>query len=121
MMKSSDALAALGALAHPTRLELFRRLIRAGRTGLGVGELRSAAELPGATLSNHLNVLRQARLVMDQREGRTIRCTADYARMDALVGYLLENCCAGEAAAPACAPSAGACAPVRLSNRRSKP
>jgi DNA-binding transcriptional ArsR family regulator len=119
-MKSTEALLALGALAHATRLELFRRLIRAGLAGLGVGELRAATGLPGATLSNHLNVLRQARLVVDQREGRAIRCSADYARMDALVGYLLENCCAGETAAPACAPSAGACAPVRLPNRRSK-
>ena len=120
-MKSSEALAALGALSHPTRLELFRRLIRAGRAGLGVGELRAATALPGATLTNHLNVLRQARLVLDQREGRAIRCSADYARMDALVGFLMENCCAGDADAAPCPPSAGACAPVRPANRRSKP
>ena len=120
-MKSNEALAALGALAHPTRLELFRRLIRAGRTGLGVGELRAATALPGATLTNHLNVLRRARLVLDQREGRAIRCSADYARMDALVGYLLENCCAGDASAADCNPAAGACAPARPANRRSNP
>ena len=120
-MKSTEALTALGALAHPTRLELFRRLIRAGRSGLGVGELRAATALPGATLSNHLNVLRQARLVLDQREGRAIRCSADFARMDALVGFLMENCCAGDAGAAACTPSPGACAPARPSNRRSKP
>lgn len=110
-MKSTEALDALGALANPTRLELFRRLIRAGRAGLGVGELRSAAGLPGATLSNHLNVLRRARLVADQREGRAIRCCADFARMDALIAYLLENCCAGDAGAAPCPPSGRACAP----------
>ncbi len=120
-MKSNEALAALGALAHPTRLELFRRLIRAGRAGLGVGELRAATALPGATLTNHLNVLRQARLVLDQREGRAIRCSADYARMDALVDYLLENCCAGDPGAAECNPAAGGCTPARPANRRSNP
>jgi DNA-binding transcriptional ArsR family regulator len=96
-MKSTDALVSLSALAQESRLELFRRLVRAGPTGLAVGDLRTATGLPGATLTNHLNVLRQSGLVESSRAGRTIRCRARYDRMDELVAYLLENCCAGEA------------------------
>ena len=56
--------------------------------------LRASTGLPGATLTNHLNVLRQSGLVASTREGRVIRCTANYDRMDELVAYLLESCCA---------------------------
>ena len=111
MMKSSDALLALSALAQESRLELFRRLVRTGPAGLAVGDLRASTGLPGATLTNHLNVLRQSGLVASTREGRVIRCTANYDRMDELVAYLLENCCAGESCAPT-APNAARCNPV---------
>ena len=100
MMKSSDALLALSALAQESRLELFRRLVRTGPAGLAVGDLRASTGLPGATLTNHLNVLRHSGLVASTREGRVIRCTANYDRMDELVAYLLENCCAGESCTP---------------------
>ena len=76
---------------------------------MAVGALGERLGLPGATLSNHLNVLRAAGLVRDSREGRMIRCRADYARMDALLAYLTENCCAGDASA--CAPAV-VCAPT---------
>lgn len=109
-MKSTEALEALRALAQEARLDLFRRLVRAGPAGLAVGELRAATGLPGATLTNHLNVLRQATLVRSAREGRVIRCIANYAGMDELIAYLLENCCAGSscttATSAACAPPA---------------
>ena len=62
--------------------------------------LRERLELPPATLSSHLNVLRSAGLVSDAREGRVIRVRADYARMHALIGYLTENCCAGTPCGP---------------------
>ena len=65
---------------------------------LPVGELRALLDVPGATLTSHLNILRQAGLVTDEREGRVIRLRADYGRMDALLAYLTENCCAGTAA-----------------------
>jgi ArsR family transcriptional regulator, arsenate/arsenite/antimonite-responsive transcriptional repressor len=68
-----------------------------------VGELRERLGLPPATLTAHLNVLRAAGLVQDQREGRVIRIRADYGQMDALIGYLTEHCCAGSAT---CAPAA---------------
>ena len=100
-METNAALAALSALSHESRLAAFRRLVQAGPDGMAVGELREVLDLPPATLSAHLNVLRAASLVTDQREGRVIRLRADYAQMNALLAYLTENCCAG---ATACGP-----------------
>lgn len=96
-MEIKAALTALSALGHETRLAAFRQLVQAGPDGLSVGELRERLDLPPATLTAHLNVLRAAGLVRDEREGRVIRLRADYAQMDALIGYLTENCCAGSA------------------------
>ena len=104
----SSSLACLAALGHESRLRAFRRLVEAGPDGLPVGELRDHLELPPATLSAHLNVLRAADLVLDQREGRVIRVRANYERMDSLIAYLTENCCAGSGA---CDPSPSACKP----------
>lgn len=111
-METRNALAALGALSHEHRLAAFRQLIQAGPGGLSVGELRQALDLPPATLSAHLNVLRAAMLVQDQREGRVIRVRANYPQMDALLAYLTENCCAGSAGcepAPVCVPQTACC------------
>lgn len=107
-MQTDDVLSALTALSHPSRLAAFRALVQAGPSGLAVGEVREQLDLAPATLSAHLNVLRAAGLVSDAREGRVIRMRADYARMDALVGYLMDNCCGGQAQ---CAPAA--CAPAK--------
>lgn len=107
-METHHALAALNALSHESRLAAFRQLVQAGPDGLSVGELRDRLDLPPATLSAHLNVLRAAALVNDQRQGRVIRVRAHYAQMNALLGYLTENCCAGSIAcdpASACTPS----------------
>jgi len=111
-MKSNDVVRALAALAQDSRLAAYRLLVQAGDAGLAVGEIGERLKLPGATLSNHLNVLRRAGLVRDVREGRSIRCRADYAHMNALLGFLTENCCGD--AATSCAPT---CAP----NRRKRP
>lgn len=94
-MDTQTALAALNALSHATRLAAFRALVQAGPAGLSVGELRDQLDLPPATLTAHLNILRAAGLAEDEREGRVIRVRADYARMDALLAYLTENCCKG--------------------------
>jgi DNA-binding transcriptional ArsR family regulator len=99
-MSEAVTIAALKALSQPHRLHAFRALVAAGAEGLSVGELRELVGVPPATLSAHLNVLRGAGLVADQREGRTIRVRADFARMEALIDYLTENCCAGTACAP---------------------
>ena len=111
-METTQALAALSAISHESRLTAFRALVQAGHGGLSVGELREQLGLAPATLSAHLNVLRAAGLVSDEREGRVIRVRADYPRMDALLAYLTENCCAGAAdcgPASTCAPQSGRC------------
>lgn len=109
-MDNATAVDALSALSHESRLAAYRQLVQAGLAGLAVGELREHLGLPPATLSAHLNVLRAAGLVDDEREGRVIRIRANYARMNALLAFLTENCCAGDAAcAPvACKPRQGA-------------
>ena len=113
-MDTQTALAALNALSHATRLAAYRQLVQAGPEGLSVGDLRDRLDVPPATLTAHLNILRGAGLVADEREGRVIRVRADYARMDALLGYLTENCCAGAAE---CGP-ASPCAPTTKKAKR---
>jgi DNA-binding transcriptional ArsR family regulator len=103
IIDTEAALAALAALSGQHRLAAFRTLVAAGPAGLAVGELRERLGIPAATLSAHLNVLRAAGLVSDLREGRSIRVSAGFDRMDALIAYLTENCCGGaacDAAAP---------------------
>jgi DNA-binding transcriptional ArsR family regulator len=107
-MDDNTALAALRALSQESRLAAFRLLVQAGPAGLPVGTLREALALPPATLSAHLNVLRAAGLALDTRSGRVINVRADFARMNDLLAFLTENCCQGDACAPAvddcCAP-----------------
>jgi DNA-binding transcriptional ArsR family regulator len=108
-METKTALKALAALGHESRLAAFRALVQAGPDGLAVGELRERLDLPPATLTAHLNVLRASALVSDQREGRVIRVRANYLQMNGLIGYLTENCCGGVVS---CAP-ASSCTPTR--------
>ena len=110
-MKLTDALACLNALAQEHRLNLFRLLVQAGADGMAVGELAAATGLAGATLTNHLHILRRAGLVSDERRGRVIQCRANYPQMNTLLGFLSENCCAGSATTD-CAPTA-LCKPAR--------
>lgn len=105
-MEYNNALTCLAALAQEHRLNLFRLLVQAGDAGLSVGELGEATGLPGATLTNHLHILRRAGLVSDERRGRVIQCTANYMQMNDLLGYLTENCCAGSSSAAVCQPPA---------------
>jgi len=102
-METKTALSALSALSHESRLAAFRQLVQAGPDGLSVGELRERLALPPATLTAHLNILRAAALVHDQREGRVIRVRANYLQMNALLAYLTENCCGG---VDSCTPAA---------------
>lgn len=115
-MDTPAALHALTALSHESRLSAFRLLVQAGPDGLSVGEIRERLGLPPATLSAHLNVLRAARLVDDEREGRVIRVRANYPQMNGLLAFLTENCCAGTAE---CAP-ASRCEPRTGSGRAKK-
>lgn len=100
-MDTHQTVQALRALAHDHRLAAYRALVQAGPRGMAVGELRDQLDLPPATLTAHLNQLRAAGLVTDEREGRVIRIRADYDCMNGLIGFLTENCCGGKSCAPA--------------------
>lgn len=107
-MEKRDVLTALAALAQETRLDVFRRLVRAGREGVAAGRVAADLEIPPATLSFHLKELKAARLVTNEREGRVIRYAPDFAVIGAVVAYLGENCCRDE----------GGCAPAGVASDR---
>ena len=100
-MEQGEAVDALGALAQPSRLELFRLLVRRGPSGLPAGDLAQRLAIPSTTLSFHLSQLTRAGLLTAQRAGRSIVYAADYAQMRALMSYLTENCCEEGGGAPA--------------------
>lgn len=100
-MEKSAVISALVALAHESRLDIFRLLMQAGPEGLPAGQIGERLGLPSTTLSFHLNQLKHAGLVSFRREGRSLIYTAAYPVMNALLFYLTENCCKGEAA-PCC-------------------
>lgn len=85
----------LEKLGNPTRLEIFRLLVRAGDGGLAVGELQDRLDIPASTLSHHLTQLVSVGLVHQARQGRVLRCTPDFALMNAVLRYLTEKCCRG--------------------------
>jgi len=98
-MEKIDAIAALGALAQESRLEIFRLLVQAGPDGIPAGRIGERLGLPSATLSFHLKELKQANLVTFRRESRSLIYMAAYPTMKSLMAYLSENCCQGDAAA----------------------
>jgi len=98
-MESIEAVKALGALAQPVRLQVFRALVVTGHAGLTPGTIAEALGIPQNTLSFHLKELANAGLVTQERSSRNIVYRAAYDQMNALLGYLTENCCAGAACA----------------------
>jgi len=113
-MEKSDAVAALAALAQDNRLDVFRLLVQAGPEGLAAGQVATALDLAPNTLTFHFDRLRTARLVTVRRDGRSMIYTARFDTMNALLGYLTENCCQG--APESCAPAA--CRPTRPSKQK---
>lgn len=103
-MDSSIAVSALAALAQEHRLALFRLLVQAGEHGMAAGAIAEVLGVPNSSLSFHLSQLSKAGLVRQERRHRSIIYRADYTAMEDLVGYLMENCCAGAGcgAAPGC-------------------
>lgn len=95
-MENKAAADLLAALAQPSRLAAFRALVVAGPDGLTPGVLAEQLGLPAATLSFHLKALTHAGLVDATRDGRHLIYRADFARMNALLGFLTDNCCAGQ-------------------------
>jgi DNA-binding transcriptional ArsR family regulator len=108
-MEQGEAVEALGALAQPSRLELFRLLVRRGPEGLAAGDLAQRLSIPATTLSFHLSQLTRAGLLTARRAGRSIVYAADYDGMRALMAYLTEHCCED-----------GGCAPVAKRARERK-
>ena len=96
-MKTLDAVTALGALAQETRLEIFRLLVQAGERGLAAGSISNRLGLAPPTLSFHLGQLKHAGLATVRRKSRSLIYSAAYDTMNALLGYLTENCCQGDA------------------------
>lgn len=92
-MEIFTAVEALSALAHETRLEIFRLLVRTGPAGLAVGQITEQIKIPPATMSFHLSHLQKAGLLASRRESRQIIYTANYQVMGALMAFLTENCC----------------------------
>ncbi|MGH8725344.1 MAG: ArsR/SmtB family transcription factor [Burkholderiales bacterium] len=95
-METTQAIQALSALAQESRLAIFRLLVQAGPAGLAAGAIGEKLDLPPATLSFHLAGLTRAGLAQSRQEGRFVIYSANFQRMNALVGFLTENCCKGE-------------------------
>lgn len=124
MMETKQVIDALGALAHDTRLQVYRMLVQQGPEGIPAGVIAERLGIPPSSLTFHLQQLLHAGLVTQRRLSRQIIYAADYAAMNGVVGYLTENCCGrgSTACAPACeAPAeaeAAAAAPSRRARQR---
>lgn len=111
-MEQQDAIDALGALAHPGRLAVFRLLVRAGPGGMPAGEIARAMATPANTMSTQLAILTRTGLIRARRDRRSVIYSADYPRITALLGFLMEDCCQGRP--EICAPltAKAACCPT---------
>ena len=108
-MTREEVIAALGALAQESRLDIFRMLVQKGPDAVAAGEIARKLDLPPPTLSFHLGQLKHAGLLSAHRQSRSISYAVNFRTMNALLKYLTENCCSGQP--ELCAPAA-ACAPV---------
>jgi len=106
-MENTDAVTALAALAQDHRLAVFRLLVQAGPEGMPAGAVADVLDLAPNTLTFHFDRLRTAGLVTSRRDGRSIIYAAEFDKMNALLGFLTENCCGGVSCAPtvACKPA----------------
>lgn len=107
-MKATSAIESLAALAQEHRLALFRLLVKAGDKGMAAGAIADQLGVPNSSLSFHLAQLRNAGLILQERQHRSLIYRANYPAMNALVAYLMENCCAGADCA-----SDATCEPVK--------
>lgn len=108
-METLEIVKALGAIAHESRLAVFRLLIQAGPAGLPAGKLAELTELAPSSLSFHLKELVLADMVTSKQEGRFVIYSAKYETMNTVLAYLTENCCGGNP----CAPVTECCPPAK--------
>ena len=99
-MDLDDAAICLEALGNPLRLSIYRLLVRTGREGLAVGVIQERMGLAASTLSHHLKALETVDLISKERQGTTLICTARFDRMEDVIGFLADECCADEASPP---------------------
>jgi DNA-binding transcriptional ArsR family regulator len=99
-MKVEQAAKQLEALGNPTRLQVYRMLVRAGNRGLPVGRLQEKLGIAASTLSHHLHRLILMGLVTQERQATMLICRANYPAMDRLVGFLVDECCVDTPYAP---------------------
>jgi ArsR family transcriptional regulator, arsenate/arsenite/antimonite-responsive transcriptional repressor len=118
-LKAPQVVAALGALAHETRLAAYRLLVEAGPAGLPAGVIAARLNAVPSSLTFHLQALLHARLVTQRRLSRQVIYAADFTAMNALVGFLTEHCCGqdGAACAPLCDPARPAAEGARTRRR----
>ncbi len=95
-MDQETAIAAFAALAQPSRMTIFRLLVRVGPKGLQVGEISRRLDIVASTLSGHLSILKRAGLLVATRHQREIHYAADMAVINDLIGFLLSDCCEGQ-------------------------
>lgn len=105
-METIAAASRLEALGNPTRLALYRALVRAGHGGLSVGDCQRRLGIAQSTLSFHLKALIVVGLVSQERQGRTLVCRAHFDVMNALVAFLVAECCVDEGCATAASDAA---------------
>src|ERR1700678_4347297 len=101
-MDATQAVTALSALGHETRLALFRLLVERGPDGLPAGVIAERLGTPPSSLTFHLQHLHRAGLVTQRRLHRQLIYAADFAAMNGLLFYLTDNCCGGGSVAPLC-------------------
>jgi len=94
-MEIELAAKAFKELGHPSRLSIFRYLVKAGEEGAPVGDLQQALNIPNSTLSHHISALIGAGLIRQQREGRTLYCIPQYEALNDLIEFLNMECCQG--------------------------
>lgn len=104
-METKVTISALSALAHEHRLAIYRLLVQTGPEGLAAGEISEAMGIAPSSLSFHLALLNRAGLIAQRRESRSLIYSADFAQMNALIGFLTENCCGGRNCSPAANPA----------------
>jgi DNA-binding transcriptional ArsR family regulator len=117
-MNQSQALTGFAALSQETRLQIVRRLVRAGPDGIAAGELADAVGVSPSNISFHLKELERAGLIEARREARSIIYSADYDTLRELIGFLMKDCCNGrpEICAPLLADPC--CTPVKTRKRQ---
>jgi len=93
---------ALKELGHPTRLAVFKRLVKAGQQGIAVGVVQEELSIPGSTLSHHISGLISAGLIKQRREGRILYCVVEYEKLRSVIAFFQEECCIDESTKNQC-------------------